>query len=117
MKRFCPNPGTCQLLAKVIGSSITRHDYTVQPVEDFAFLEAAMNHKKALAILVWLLLVVNFALPQAVQPAAQNPQPTTAQATQTAKAPRPLEVADVASWKRIQQPTVSNDGQWFAYRL
>jgi dipeptidyl aminopeptidase/acylaminoacyl peptidase len=81
-----------------------------------------MKHKKALAVFVWLLLFVNLALPQAAQPttqqtAAQTPQAATAQATQTAKAPRAIEFADVASWKRIQQPTVSNDGQFFAYRL
>ena len=31
--------------------------------------------------------------------------------------PRPLQLADILAWKRIQTPVVSNDGQWFAYRL
>ncbi|MEW6125967.1 MAG: prolyl oligopeptidase family serine peptidase [Acidobacteriota bacterium] len=74
-----------------------------------------MNNKKPLAVILWLLLLLNLALSQSAQPA---PQPTTTQkAPATAKAPRPIEVADVAAWKRIQQPTVSNDGAWFAYRL
>lgn len=31
--------------------------------------------------------------------------------------PRALQLNDILAWKRIQQPMVSNDGQWFAYRL
>ncbi len=31
--------------------------------------------------------------------------------------PRPLQLADILTWKRIQAQTVSSDGQWFAYRL
>lgn len=30
---------------------------------------------------------------------------------------RPLELGDVLGWKNIGDATVSNDGQWFAYRL
>ncbi len=29
----------------------------------------------------------------------------------------PLKIQDVVAWKRIQSPVVSNDGQWFAYKL
>jgi dipeptidyl aminopeptidase/acylaminoacyl peptidase len=34
-----------------------------------------------------------------------------------ADGPRALSLADVMAWKRIQTPVVSNDGQWFAYRV
>ena len=30
---------------------------------------------------------------------------------------RPLQLADLLAWKRIQAPAVSSDGEWFAYRL
>jgi dipeptidyl aminopeptidase/acylaminoacyl peptidase len=30
---------------------------------------------------------------------------------------RPLSLADILAWKRIQAPAVSNDGEWFAYRV
>lgn len=36
---------------------------------------------------------------------------------QLAADPSPLKVPDVLAWKRIQTPVVSNDGQWFAYKL
>ncbi len=29
----------------------------------------------------------------------------------------PLKLSDVLAWKRIQTPVLSNDGQWFAYKL
>ena len=32
-------------------------------------------------------------------------------------APRPLQLADILAWKRIQSPVVSGNGEWFAYRL
>src|ERR1043166_4080640 len=28
-----------------------------------------------------------------------------------------IQLQDIMSWKRIQNPVVSNDGQWFAYKL
>ncbi len=31
--------------------------------------------------------------------------------------PRPLTVPDIVAWKRIQAPSVSHNGEWFAYRL
>jgi dipeptidyl aminopeptidase/acylaminoacyl peptidase len=34
-----------------------------------------------------------------------------------ADGPRPLQLADILAWKRIQGPVVSNDGQWLAYRV
>jgi len=34
-----------------------------------------------------------------------------------ADGPRSLGLADVLAWKRIQSPAVSNDGEWFAYRV
>lgn len=30
---------------------------------------------------------------------------------------KPIQLPDILAWKRIQSPQVSNDGQWFAYRL
>lgn len=38
---------------------------------------------------------------------------------QTGAAPslKPLEMADILKWKRINSASVSSDGQWFAYRL
>src|SRR5690242_916675 len=29
----------------------------------------------------------------------------------------PLKMEDVVAWKRIVTPVISNDGQWFAYKL
>jgi dipeptidyl aminopeptidase/acylaminoacyl peptidase len=34
-----------------------------------------------------------------------------------ADAPRPMQLSDILSWKRITSPTISNNGEWFAYRL
>ncbi len=31
--------------------------------------------------------------------------------------PRPISLQDIADWKRIVGPTLSNDGTWFAYRI
>jgi dienelactone hydrolase len=31
--------------------------------------------------------------------------------------PRPIQLADILAWKRIQTPIVSANGQWFAYKL
>jgi dipeptidyl aminopeptidase/acylaminoacyl peptidase len=55
------------------------------------------------AVVLWMSLL---GLSLASPPAADAP-----------KAPRALEMADILAWKRIQSPVVSNDGQWFAYRL
>jgi dipeptidyl aminopeptidase/acylaminoacyl peptidase len=30
---------------------------------------------------------------------------------------KPIQLTDILSWKRIQTPAVSNDGEWFAYRI
>ena len=32
-------------------------------------------------------------------------------------AQKPIQLADILSWKRIQTPAVSNNGEWFAYRI
>jgi hypothetical protein len=32
-------------------------------------------------------------------------------------AQKPIQLADILAWKRITQPVVSNNGEWFAYRL
>ena len=32
-------------------------------------------------------------------------------------AQKPIQLADILSWKRIQAPAVSNDGEWLAYRI
>src|SRR5215470_12784496 len=34
-----------------------------------------------------------------------------------ADAPRPMQLSDILAWKRITSPTISNNGEWFAYRL
>jgi dipeptidyl aminopeptidase/acylaminoacyl peptidase len=84
-------------------------------VEDFNIAEANMKNQTRLGVFLWVLLLLNVvAFPQATtQTASSAPQKA---AGETAKAPRPIEVADIANWKRVQQATVSNDGQWFAYR-
>ncbi len=64
-----------------------------------------MKIKVKLAVVLTILLAVNLT-------AAQSPKPAPAPS-----APRPLEVADMGQWKRVQSPVVSNDGQWFGYRL
>ncbi|MDR3704148.1 MAG: hypothetical protein P4L56_31155, partial [Candidatus Sulfopaludibacter sp.] len=33
------------------------------------------------------------------------------------QAQKPLQLADILSWKRIQAPVVSANGEWFAYRI
>jgi len=30
---------------------------------------------------------------------------------------RAIQLPDILSWKRIQQPMISGDGQWFVYRI
>src|SRR5262249_23091449 len=69
--------------------------------------ETIVKQKMTLAALIWLLLVINLVAGQTPQPAKEA----------TAKVPRPIEVADIANWKRMQQPTVSNNGEWFAHRV
>jgi dipeptidyl aminopeptidase/acylaminoacyl peptidase len=34
-----------------------------------------------------------------------------------ADAPRPMQLSDILGWKRITSPTLSSNGEWFAYRL
>lgn len=34
-----------------------------------------------------------------------------------ADAPRPMQLSDILAWKRISSPALSNNGEWFAYRL
>src|SRR5262245_11988175 len=80
-----------------------------------------MKNRFRLGILVLILLLTNVAVfPQtAPQVAPQIAKDAPQKAIETAKAPaapRPIEVADIANWKRVQQATISNDGQWFAYR-
>lgn len=65
--------------------------------------------------LVWFLLLTSFVLPQTAPQKAETPKPQAAPSAQ--RAPKPIEVADIASWKRVVQPVVSDNGQWFAYRL
>ena len=42
---------------------------------------------------------------------------TTLLAVADTTGPRPLQLADIIAWKRIQAPSISNDGAWFAYRV
>jgi dipeptidyl aminopeptidase/acylaminoacyl peptidase len=59
--------------------------------------------KTLLIILLWILfLIPGFA----VQEEKAAP-----------KEPRPIELKDILSWKNIRNSALSNDGQWFAYRL
>ena len=30
---------------------------------------------------------------------------------------KPLQLADILAWKRLTSPVVSNNGEWFAYRI
>ena len=32
-------------------------------------------------------------------------------------AQKPIQLPDILSWKRLQAPVVSNDGEWLAYRI
>ena len=36
---------------------------------------------------------------------------------QADQAQRPMQLADILAWKRIQTPVVSNDGAWFVYKV
>jgi len=74
-----------------------------------------MKKNKKLFTLVWLLVLTSLAMPQTAPQKAEAQKPQAAQAA--SQTPRPIEVSDIASWKRVVQPTLSNDGQWFAYRL
>jgi dipeptidyl aminopeptidase/acylaminoacyl peptidase len=62
-----------------------------------------MKQNIKLGLFLWVLLLLNTV-------AAQT-------AKEAVKPPRPIEVADIMNWKRIASSVVSNDGQWFAYRL
>ena len=59
--------------------------------------------KRMVASLVWMLLIL---------PAITFPSGSSAPATQ-----RPIELADIAAWRSARSATLSNDGQWFAYRV
>ena len=48
---------------------------------------------------------------------ALTPAVSLARRSDTPSGPRPLEMADILAWKRINSPILSNDGQWFAYRV
>ncbi|HZS44210.1 MAG TPA: prolyl oligopeptidase family serine peptidase [Blastocatellia bacterium] len=58
--------------------------------------------KIALRTLLFLLLII--------PPVSTRALPDTPQ-------PRPMEIKDIMAWKRIVGASVSNDGQWFGYRL
>jgi dipeptidyl aminopeptidase/acylaminoacyl peptidase len=62
-----------------------------------------MKKNIKVGIFIWVLLLLNTAV---AQTAKEAPKPQ-----------RPIELADIMSWKRIQSSKASNDGQWFAYRL
>ena len=40
-----------------------------------------------------------------------------AQETEESQGPRPIELQDILEWQRVRSTTLSDDGQWFAYRL
>lgn len=62
-----------------------------------------MKRYTKIGIFLWVLLLLNTAV---AQTAKEAPRPQ-----------RPIEIPDIMNWKRIQSSKVSNDGQWFAYRL
>jgi dipeptidyl aminopeptidase/acylaminoacyl peptidase len=62
-----------------------------------------MKKNIKISIFIWVLLLLNTAV---AQTAKEAPKPQ-----------RPIELADIMNWKRIQAPKASNDGQWFAYRI
>src|SRR5215470_2387675 len=66
--------------------------------------------KKNRVVFVVLLFALTLASPMPYKASCQSAQ-------EAAKAPRPIEMADSLAWKRIASPIVSNDGQWFAYKL
>jgi dipeptidyl aminopeptidase/acylaminoacyl peptidase len=62
-----------------------------------------MKKNIKIGIFLWVLLLLNTAVAQTAKEALK-PQ-------------RPIELADIMNWKRVQSPKASHDGQWFAYRL
>ena len=66
--------------------------------------------KKNRVVFVVLLFALALVSPTPFKASGQSAQ-------ETVKAPRPIEMADSLAWKRIASPTVSDDGQWFAYKL
>ncbi len=74
--------------------------------------------KKTRAIFTFLFLVL-FVFPAFLSQAqTQAQQPQGGQEKAAPKVPRPIEsLEDILAWKSIASPSVSADGQWFAYRL
>src|SRR5262245_57789231 len=66
--------------------------------------------KRIRVVFVVLLFALALVSPAPFKASGQSAQ-------EAAKAPRPIEMADSLAWKRIDSPTVSDDGQWFAYKL
>jgi dipeptidyl aminopeptidase/acylaminoacyl peptidase len=70
---------------------------------------------RALVILSVLLLVPAFA-PLGAPTFAQSPQSRFGEAGQN-QPKRAIEIDDIIAWKSIGATVLSNDGQWFAYRV
>jgi dipeptidyl aminopeptidase/acylaminoacyl peptidase len=66
--------------------------------------------KKNRVVLVGLLFALALASPMPFRASGQAGRAVS-------KIQRPIEMADSLAWKRIASPTISNNGQWFAYKL
>lgn len=74
-----------------------------------------MNRNRIVLLGIALTLVFSSAFSQ---PQVQQQPSTPSPAKQTIVAtPRPIELPDILKWKRLQLPTPSNDGQYFASKL
>jgi hypothetical protein len=76
-----------------------------------------MKARRALHAAFIFVLAVNPAFPWTLpQQPARAPE-AKPEAKTSVSAPRPIEVADILKWKRIQSPTPSSDGRYFAHKL
>lgn len=72
--------------------------------------------KKSAFYSTTLFLVLFLAATLAVEVQGQAAKADT-QAPAAASAPRPIELPDILSWKRLAGAVISNDGQFFAHRI
>lgn len=77
-----------------------------------------MTKKNRIVPMVLLPVILLFAfLAFSPQPLKVSGQATQQAVQQAAKPRRPIDLADSWAWKRIASPVVSDDGQWFAYKV
>jgi dipeptidyl aminopeptidase/acylaminoacyl peptidase len=72
-----------------------------------------MTKRRLILFVMALAIAFSPSVPYSVK--GQSAQP--AQAAQTPQAQKPVELPDILAWKRISAPTVSNDGEFFAYKI